>query len=71
MNKFWMIFVEGSRNCQHQHPTLAAAMQEAERIARQEINVDRKVFILESIRYAIVKPAPVEWTLEELQMGEK
>ena len=61
MNKFWMVYVEGSSGCRYVHDSLSSAKTEAERLARLESNVGRKVFVMESSSYAIVNPVPVLW----------
>lgn len=46
MNKFWMVWREGSRTVTYKHETEKSARQEAERLARE--NPGEKFYVLES-----------------------
>ena len=59
--KFWMVVGRGAPMVRHYNPDDAVA--EAERICRKE---KESVYIVEAMRYVIVKESPIEWT----EMGE-
>ena len=59
--KFWMCYVEGSWGCKYIHPNRLSAVVEAERLAKLDGNVGRKVYILEATQFCEVEPLPVKW----------
>ena len=61
MDKFWMVYVEGTQGCKIPHLTRQNAIDEAERLLRLPSNVGRKVFLLESMGYVHCEPLPVKW----------
>ena len=61
MEKFWMVLVEGTGGCSVKHLNRTEAMEEAERLARQEKNIGKRVDLLEAVGYACVEKVPVKW----------
>jgi hypothetical protein len=61
MDKFYMVFVEGSQGCRYCHNTLGEAKCEAERLARMPENRGKRVHVLESTEFVICPELPVEW----------
>jgi len=61
MDKFWMCFVEGTSSCSMQHINRTEAMEEAERLLRQDRNIGKKVYLLEVVGYVHFEQMPVKW----------
>ena len=59
MQRFFMVYVEGSNGCRVKHITLKSAQTEAVRLARLSENIGRKVYIMEAISYCLVESLPV------------
>lgn len=57
--KFWMVWVKGTPTTERRHPTIDSACEEADRLARQEKNIGKKVYVLEAIDYRWVSERPV------------
>ena len=56
--KFWYCWVENTRAPMFQHPTLASAVTESERLARLPENIGKAVIILEAVKWAMVELPP-------------
>lgn len=57
---FWNCWVEGTNGgIYHKHALYHEAEREAERLA--QLNMGRKVYIMESMGYCIIPKAPIEW----------
>jgi hypothetical protein len=54
MQKFWMVWVEGTRGPTYQHLGSNEAVIEAERLARMPENTNKRVYILEARAYCAV-----------------
>ena len=61
MEKFWMCLVDDSSGCHYRHTYKDDAIKEAERLARMESNVGKKVYIVEAICYCKTEIKPVIW----------
>jgi hypothetical protein len=62
MEKFWCVFVDGTRGFSHKHNTYREAAVEAERLARQQQNGGQNVYVLETLSKCTVPTTPVQWT---------
>ena len=63
---FWMVYADGKGEPTRQHPTLAAACQEAERLAKKN---GTTAFVLQAVQ-ACVPSSTVSWIAPEAQKGE-
>ena len=61
MNRFFMVFVEGTGGCKIKHLYEHEARDEAKRLARLKENLGKKVFILEPTSFCQTIEPPVEW----------
>ena len=63
MEKFYMVWVEGTRGSAVTHKDPLEAIREAERLARLPANIGKKVYTLETEGYCQVEPQlmPVVW----------
>jgi len=59
MNRFFMVYVEGTGGCKVQHLYEHEARDEAKRLAR--LNPGKKVFPMESMGFYWTSEPPVEW----------
>ena len=59
MTKFWMCFVEGSRESRVRYEVEAVARTEAERLAR---TTGKPTYLLASVAVVQPKEAPLEWS---------
>ena len=57
--KFWMVWVNGTPTPVVRHAILMSASYEADRIARQEKNAGKKVYVLEAVDYRLVEEIPL------------
>ncbi len=64
MEKFWMVFVTGTKGCTKQHSDEEQARAEAERLAK--LYPAEKVYLLEAIDFCIAD-TPVVWAEVERQ----
>jgi len=51
---FWMVYVDGNRGSEYKHNTYEQAKFEARRLAQIPQNLEKRVYILLAIEYAIV-----------------
>jgi len=61
MDNFYCCYVDGTVGFSHRYPTWESARIEAERLASQPWNHGKKVYVLEVVAVAQVKPTPVTW----------
>jgi hypothetical protein len=61
---FYMVYVEGSQGCRHQHLTDQEAKTEAERLARLPENRNKSVYVMQSTEFVICPDLPVSWHQE-------
>jgi len=57
--KFWMVWTHSTPTTQHRHPSLELAQQEADRIASQPQNINKKVYVLEAMDYRYIALTPL------------
>ena len=62
MQKFWMVYVEGKSSPTVCHYTRQEALNEMERLARQQSNIGKSVVLLEASTYCRVELNPAIWS---------
>lgn len=60
-DKFWMVYVEGTRGCSRRHTEYEIAKGEAERLLKQPCNYGKKVYLLEAVEFVHFEEMPVQW----------
>ncbi len=58
IDKFWMLWVEGTPYTRHRHATEESYRTEAERLAKL---TGKKVYVLETVQMVEVPEIPVKW----------
>lgn len=61
MDKFWMVWVEGTEGPRRRHEVRKLAEEEAERLVMQ---TNKKVYLLEMVAICAMRPQPVVWEIE-------